>query len=118
MQKRIHPSTLMRAIDLGVALGKGHLHLIGAVYILGALHHLPPRLHTACRMEDIVIAVVFIELRALTSRMLAMPVEDDTAGRDSLGGIGTKLTNGDYALETSTATGISVHHIHSPIVIP
>ena len=69
-------------------------------------------------MEYIVIAIMLIEFRSLASRMFAMSVKNNATGRDSFSGIGIEFTNGDYALESSAAASISMHHIYTAIIIP
>ena len=67
----------MRSIDGRITLRQYSLPFIRTIHILRTEHYLPTGWHTACRMEDIIITVSFVELRAFTRLVCFVTVEDN-----------------------------------------
>ena len=84
----MYPSTLMRAVDIGLALSENDLHLIRAVRTLAAHGELPSLGHAAGRTHDIIIGTVFIKLRSLGGMIIVIAVEDDDGVTDGMGAVG------------------------------
>ena len=68
---RMHPTTLMRAVDVGLALSQHDLMLIGAIRTLRAHSQLEPRRHTTSRTHNPVPSIALIELRPFASSVLS-----------------------------------------------
>ena len=74
----VHPSALMRAVDVCLALCQHNLVLVGAVRALAAHSQLETRGHAARRTHNPIPAVALVKLRPFAGAVLsAVAVEDD-----------------------------------------
>ena len=116
--RSIYPCPLMRTIHFRIALRKHCSPFIRTIYVFRTEHHLPSCRNTTGRMEDIIISVLLIELRALTSFMCFMSIEYYTRLCYSLVSLRIKLTHCYHTLQPCTASGISMYHIYLAVPIP
>ena len=75
--RSVYPSSLVRSIDGRITLRQYSSPFIRTIHIFRTEYYLPTGWHTACRMEDIIIAVPFIKLRAFTRLVCFVTVEDN-----------------------------------------
>ena len=116
--RRIHPGTLVRSVDGGIALVQDDFLFPGTVNIFRPQYGLPARLHAPCRSEDIVIAVSLIQLRALDGGLGRMTVIDELTVIQHSGAVRFDGRHIQHALEADTASGESSYHISFAVLIP
>ena len=115
---RIDPRTLMRAVDLRLALREADIFLIRAIRVLRAEFDLPAVLHAARRTHYIIIAVALVELRALDGRLVLVAVIDDARGANDLRALGVHRSNEKHRLHARTRAGASVAQVSLAVLVP
>ena len=96
-----------------------HLALIRTVNILAANSKLPTLRHSACRSQNIVIAVLLIEFRTFHSVVpLNLSVIDEHRTTYSNGSIGRKFAHSKHAVKSATAVGPSIDEIDLAVIVP
>ena len=116
--RRIHPGTLVRSVDGGIALVQDDFLFPGTINIFRPQYGLPAGLHAPCRSEDIVIAVSLIQLWALDGGLGRMTVIDELTVIQHSGAVRFDGRHIQHALEADTASGESRHHISFAVLIP
>ena len=115
----VHPSPLVRAVDIGVTLCQHLLRLIRPVRSLGTHGELEARGHSPCRAHDPVPPLPLVELRSLTGAVLrAVAVEDNDGLRYRFCSLRIEFTHGDYRGEPRAAVCPSVHQVATAVVVP
>ena len=115
----MHPSPLMRAVDVGLSLCQYNLMFIRPIRRFRAHGQLEARGHTACRTHDPVPAVTLIELRTLAGTVLrAVAIEHDHRLSDSLLAICRHFPDRQHTGEFRARISPAVHQIAPSVVIP
>ena len=115
----MHPTSLMRAVDVGLALSQHNLMFVRTVGRLGAHGQLETVGNTSRRTHNPVPALALIELRTFAGAILrAIAIKHDDGLSDSLGAIGRHLANGEHGGKLRARIGPSVDQIATAIVVP
>lgn len=114
----LHPSSLVRRIDGGIALRERHFQFVGAVYVLAPLHHLPAGSDTSGRVHDIVIPVAFVEFRSFAGGVLLVSVEDDPAGSLDRQTVRRQFRHHQYGFQPEAATCYAVTQPYASVLVP
>lgn len=113
-----YPAALVRAVDLGLALCQSDFCLVGTIDRAAAQYDLPTCGYAASGVHDIVIAIAFVALRTLASRVVAVAVEDDTALGLSTEAVCGKLAHTQGTFEPCAAASEGVGKVDAAVLVP
>ena len=114
----VHPCSLVRAIGLGLALGHNHALLIRSPRTRCLERHLPSGRNSSGRREDVVIAVVFIELGAFDCRLGLVSVIHYAALSEQACAVRRHRRHEEHALVAGAAACASVRQICLAVLVP
>ena len=116
--RSIYPCTLVRTVDRAITLCQHCFPFVRAVYVFGTQYYLPTCGYAACRMEDIIISVTFVELWTFASLVCFMTVEYNARRGNGFSCFGIQFADGDHAFQFGAATCISVYHVYFTVLVP
>ena len=116
--RRIHPGTLMRAVDRCISLMHYNFVLIRSINGTRTKARLPSIFHSAGRHKNIIISIFFIHLRPLCGRSYLFSVENQFWFRKQTTAVGIYFHHREAVFHSTTTFSIGKNHICLPIFIP
>ena len=114
----LHPCSLVRAVDRRRALCHYDPFLVRSVRIVCPEDNLPSGRHSACRREDVVSAVPFIEFCSFDGRLCLVAVVDNPARRKKRTSVRSHRSDEQNAFQSGTTSGASVGEVGLAVLIP
>ena len=115
----VNPTTLMRAVDVGLALCQHDFMFVRTIGTFTAHGQLEACWHPTCRAHNPIPAIAFVELRSFAGAVfITITVEHDNGIADGTCAVCRQFTNRQYRSELSTRVGPAIHQITASVVIP
>ena len=114
----MHPGSLVRTIDVGLALPHHLFPFVRTVGRLGAHGQLPTHGDTTGGIHNPVVAITLVELRTLGGMVYLTSVENDAGLTDGTHAVLGKFADGQHTVETAARVGPAIHHVAASVAVP